>query len=103
MDASNLDPSSANSIAALNFDNPKRLRPDCKRDKTLQCEKKLKIFKKCVVNLRFMDTLLGAVSSFSAISAFYILNLNSHTAGTSWISDYLNTSKHRGSRSDRLF
>jgi hypothetical protein len=40
--------------------------------KTLQCEKKLKIFKKCFINLRFMDTLLTVEMSLSARPAFLI-------------------------------
>jgi hypothetical protein len=72
---------------------------------TLQSDKKLKIFKKCITSLRFVDRLLLVDIRFSAIA--YTFNFNNHNltsqikVGTSWISDYLKSSKHRGNRWDR--
>lgn len=65
--------------------------------KTLQWEKNLKIFKKCITNLRFVDTLLyEQQSALMPAVHFRSLNLKLFIVGTSWISDYLNSEKHHG-------
>jgi hypothetical protein len=68
---------------------------------TLQSDKKLKIFKKCITSLRFVDRILMVGIRFSATAStlnFNIPKFNFYTVGTSWIPEYLKSDRHRGNR-----